>query len=116
MKKFGLFVLSATVATLGATAFISSRTVAQEEMPAETAAPAASEDQIDLAALTCREFLKTPGEEQSNLMIFMHGYMSGVAESPVVDGPVLANASNQIIDGCIDSPESTLFSQFEANR
>ena len=34
---------------------------------------------IDLAPLTCRDFLKTDGEERTNLMIFMHGYMSGKA-------------------------------------
>ncbi|MEL6493255.1 MAG: HdeA/HdeB family chaperone [Cyanobacteria bacterium J06621_3] len=114
MKKLGWFILSATVATLGITTFVSSQTSAQEEegMPAVTEAA----DAVDLATLTCREFLKTPGDEQANLMIFMHGYMSGVAGSTTIDGPALANASDSIVDGCIDDPEGTLFSQFEANR
>ncbi|MEL7359978.1 MAG: HdeA/HdeB family chaperone [Cyanobacteria bacterium J06634_6] len=118
MKKLGWFILSATVATLGITTFVSSQTSAQEESMPEEGAPAVTEtaDAVDLATLTCRDFLKTPGDEQANLMIFMHGYMSGVAGSTTIDGPALANASDSIVDGCIDDPEGTLFSQFEANR
>ncbi|MGD1865778.1 MAG: HdeA/HdeB family chaperone [Phormidesmis sp.] len=119
MKKLGWFILSATVATLGVTVCVNSQTSAQEgnATSEETvSAIAQAEDTVDLATLTCREFLKTPGDEQANLMIFMHGYMSGVSETTTVDGPALANASNSIVDGCIDDPEGTLFSQFEANR
>ncbi|EDX86576.1 hypothetical protein S7335_4281 [Synechococcus sp. PCC 7335] len=112
MKKLSWFILSASVATLGITAYGNSQVIAQEE----TTVPAATVDQIDLEALTCRDFLKTPGDEQTNLMIFMHGYMSGVSETTTIDAPALVAASDSIVDGCIDDPEGTLLSQFEANR
>lgn len=121
MKKFGWLILSAVIATGGLATLVQ----AQSEPPAdvdveapavEETTPAAEGEGIDLAALTCRDYLKTPGDEQANLMIFMHGYMSGVAGTTTLDGPALATASDNIVDGCIDSPDSTLISQFEANR
>ena len=119
MKKFGWFILSAVVATVGFTACVNAQTNAQtaeSETEADVTVPAGESELIDLAALTCRDYLKTPGDEQANLMIYMHGYMSGVAGTTTLDGPVLATASDAIVDGCIDSPDATLLSQFEANR
>lgn len=122
MKKFGWLILSAVIATGGLATLVQ----AQSEPPAdvdveapaveEVTPPAADSELVDLAALTCRDYLTTPGDEQANLMIFMHGYMSGVAGTTMLDGPALATASDNIVDGCIDSPDSTLISQFEANR
>lgn len=122
MKKFGLTVLSTVVAVASFAALAQAQsdsavtTVNTDVLAQGVTTPVEESDLIDLAALTCRDFLKTAGEEQANLMIFMHGYMSGVSETTTVDGPALAIASDNIIDGCIDSPDETLFSMFEANR
>ncbi len=36
-----------------------------------------NEDSIDLEMITCRELLKSEGANRANLIIFMHGYISG---------------------------------------
>ena len=111
MNNFGWLVISA-VAVFG----FGTLAQAQPGVPdAEDGAPAA-EDAIEIEAMTCREFLKTDSEEGEKIMIFLHGYMSGVAGTKTVNGPELAVASDRIVDSCIDNPEDTLFGMFEANR
>ncbi len=82
----------------------------------EPEAAGANEDIIDLQTMTCREVLKSDGEDRDNLMIFMHGYFSGKKGETTVDAPVLADVTNQILDTCIDSPNQTLISVFETSR
>ena len=82
----------------------------------EPEAAGTSEDILELQTMTCREVLKSDGEDRDNLMIFMHGYFSGKQGGTTIDAPVLADVTNQILDTCIDSPNQTLISVFEASR
>lgn len=75
-----------------------------------------TEDIIDLQTMTCREVLKSDGEDRANTLIFMHGYMSGKQEATTINPPMLADVTTQILDTCINNPEQTLLSVFEASR
>lgn len=71
---------------------------------------------IDLARLTCRELLKSEGSDRSNLIIFMHGYMSGKKSDLRIDVPELSEVTDRVIDNCIDKPETELLRIFERYR
>ena len=103
MKKFSWILLLSAIAT---TSF---------SLPGWTQAEA-EEELIDLQTMTCRETLKSQGEDRANILIFMHGYMSGQQEETAINPPVLSDATDRILDTCIDNPERTLLSVFEESR
>lgn len=105
MKKFGWLLLFAAM-TVGNVA-----TAALAQSTSED-----TSDVIDLGTLTCRDFLKSEGEDRTNLMIFMHGYMSGQEGDLTIDGLALAEASDSIIEACIDDPDETLANTFAEYR
>ena len=71
---------------------------------------------ISVDTITCRNLLSVGGDERSNLMVYMHGYMSGINGELTIDGLALAAATDDIVGACIDSPDSTLLSVFEDYR
>jgi hypothetical protein len=73
-------------------------------------------DQINLDELSCRTLLKADGEERSNIIIFMHGYMSGQNEEKLINAPALAGITEKVIDGCIDNPDQLVLATFEEYR
>ncbi|KST69307.1 HdeA/HdeB family chaperone [Mastigocoleus testarum] len=83
---------------------------------AQSSPNANEDDSVDLKALTCRQLLLTDGEERSNLMIFMHGFMSGKKNNLTIDAPALTKVTDKIVNSCIDSPNSKLLGVFEKNR
>ena len=108
MKKFSRLVLFSAIAT------VSLGVPAWSQTEPETAE--SSEDIVDLQTMTCREILKSEGEDRANTLIFMHGYINGKKGQTTINAPVLADVTNQIFDTCIDNPEQTLLSVFEASR
>lgn len=100
---------SSSLIVLGAIALASFSSPIRAQPTTETA----TEDVISLSGLTCRDLLKAEGDDRSNLMIFMHGYISGKTGNMSINGPVLAAISQRIIDACIDQPEQKLLSVFE---
>ena len=74
------------------------------------------DDLMDLQAVTCMEFLKTDGEERANILVFMHGFMNGKKGDTTINPPALTEATDNIIDTCIDNPNNKLASVFEKNR
>ncbi len=75
-----------------------------------------SEDIIELQTMTCREVLKSGGEDRANTFVFMHGYLSGQKGETTINTPVLADITEQILDTCIDNPDRTLITVFEESR
>ncbi len=108
MKKFSWLVLFSAIAAVGFGTPVWTQTEPETEE--------ANEDVIDLQGVTCREILKSEGEDRTNTLIFMHGYISGQKGETTINAPVLADVTNQILDTCIDNPEQTLLSVFEDNR
>ncbi len=95
---------------IGALSSISIGTPAQAQTAAE------SEDIINMQTVTCRDLLKTDGDDQRNTIVFMHGYLNGKAGDSKIDGPELAETTDRIMDTCVDSPDRNLLSVFEENR
>lgn len=75
----------------------------------------AQDDVVDLKTVTCRDLLKTDGEDRTNTFVFIYGYINGTKGDLTINGSALAEASDKILDACIDSPDSTVLSVFEAN-
>ena len=73
-------------------------------------------DLVNLQKLTCRELLKSSGEDRSSILIFLHGYVSGKAGETIINAPALAELTDKVVDGCIDNPNQILLKVFEANR
>lgn len=106
MKKFGWLILFGAISVGGLI----------NPVQAQSSQEADDTDMVDLQNLACRELLRAEGEQRGNLMIFMHGFMSGKKGEMTIDAPTLAEASNTIIETCIDNPDSKLMNVFEQNR
>ncbi len=83
---------------------------------AQSTAEPENNDQINLDELNCRTLLKAEGEERSNIIIFMHGYVSGQNGEKLIDAPDLAGVTEKVIDGCIDNPDQLVLATFEEYR
>ena len=75
-----------------------------------------SEDVVSLDATTCRELLQFSGENRANSLIFMHGYINGKKGEVMIDAPALANATDRVINTCIDNPDRSVLSVMEEAR
>lgn len=71
---------------------------------------------VDLESITCRTLFKLDSQEKDNLVIFMHGFLSGKLDETLLDVPELTEVTDQIIDHCIDNPDETLLSAYERFR
>ena len=107
MKKYSLvFLLSAIAVT----------SISFPAKTQETQSEVESEDVTSLDATTCREILQYSGENRANTLIFMHGYINGKKGEIMIDAPALANATEQVINTCIDNPDRSLLSVMEEAR
>lgn len=107
MKKYSLVFLLSAIA------------VASISFPAktqETENDVESEDVVSLDATTCRELLQFSGENRANSLIFMHGYINGKKGEVMIDAPALANATDRVINTCIDNPDRSVLSVMEEVR
>lgn len=98
----GVFVLTTLINSV-----ISAPSVAQENE---------EDTNIYLDKISCRELLKMPGEDKKLTLIFFHGLMSAEKTPMVVDRIALREATDQIVDECINNPEATLITVFEKYR
>lgn len=81
--------------------------------------PAYAQDQgvkVNIDQVSCREMLKMTSDERDFTMIFLHGFMSGKKGQIEFDGPALTEATDQVLDACIGSPDDSLLSVFEKVR
>lgn len=71
---------------------------------------------VDLMALDCRTFLQMEGENRDNTVLFLHGYVSGQAKQTKIELAPISEATDRIINQCIDKPSDNLLSVFTRNR
>lgn len=71
---------------------------------------------IDLATLSCRTLLKMDNEDREFTLVFFHGLISGRQEEMIFRAQALAEATDQIVDQCIDNPDEPLLTVFEKAR
>lgn len=101
MKSCLAAMLTTGVALTGSTA------IAQEAAVAAT---------VQIDEFSCRDLLILSGEERDFVLVFMHGFMSGKLREMTFDTMQLAEATDTVVTTCIDNPDDTLLSAFEAAR
>lgn len=78
--------------------------------------PVAVADSVDLGALTCRSVLKMAGDDRGDILLFYHGYLSGLKQEAVVSVNSLASSTDSVLDHCIDHPADSLLTAFNEAR
>ncbi|MDJ0634938.1 MAG: HdeA/HdeB family chaperone [Xenococcaceae cyanobacterium MO_188.B29] len=106
MKKFSWLLLFGAIAISGFS----------PSAQAQSSPNTDESDMVDLQTLTCRDLLKSEGDNRANLVIFMHAFINGKNNNTTIDAPALAEATDAIVDTCIDNPDSALLGVFEQNR
>ncbi|WP_417711400.1 HdeA/HdeB family chaperone [Roseibium aggregatum] len=71
---------------------------------------------LEMSTVDCRTMLKMDSDEQDFTLIYFHGYISGKKGETLFDGPALRDATEKIMDFCIDNPSATVMEAFEKNR
>jgi HdeA/HdeB family len=71
---------------------------------------------LEMGSVECRTMLKMDSDEQDFTLIYFHGYISGTKGETLFDGPALREATDKIMDHCIDNPSATVMEAFEKNR
>lgn len=95
---------------LAATGLLSAGAAAQAQSAAsDRVIPSVSET-------TCRELLLAPGDEEDNIMIFFHGYVSGSRGQDAVDVDAFSLASEAVAEACVDDPSALLLDVFLDKR
>lgn len=69
-----------------------------------------------LDELDCRTLLRLGGEERAYTLLYMHGFVSGKTGQTVLPTQELAQATDRIVDHCIDRPGDKLLPVFEKVR
>ena len=103
-EKFSWLILLSAIAIGGVAVKVQAQSASEES------------GMVNLEAMTCRELLKSEGDNRANIIIFMHGFINGKQGITTIDASALASATDKIIDSCIDSPDSKLLAVFEQNR
>jgi len=90
--------------------------VATAALAALSAAADADDETVNIEQISCREMLKMEGEERDLTLIFMHGFVSGEKAAPELDETELSDATETILDTCIDNPGDSVLSVFHKVR
>ena len=69
-----------------------------------------------LDELDCRTLLRLGGEERAYTLLYMHGFVSGKTGQTTLPTQELAQATDRIVDHCIDRPGDKLLPVFEKAR
>ena len=72
--------------------------------------------QLNIEEISCRQMLVMRGDERQFTLIYFHGFVNGQADELDFDGPVLMEATDIILDTCIETPDETLLSVFQNVR
>lgn len=84
---------------------------------AQGTAPAAEpRTQQAINELECRTLLRLSGEERDFTLLYLHGFVSGRMNQPLLPVKDLAEATDRLIDGCIDKPSARVLATLEQLR
>src|SRR5262249_4156256 len=78
--------------------------------------PTGAVTSVDLSKFDCRTLLPMEGADRDRAMVFLHGYVSAQKRQTVIELGPLAEASEKIVDFCIDHPTSIALTVFTSNR
>lgn len=83
---------------------------------AQSAAPAAQGKQAPIGELDCRTLLRLGGEERDFTILYFHGFVSGRSNLQLLPVQELAEATDKVIEHCIDKPGDKVLAVFEQVR
>lgn len=84
---------------------------------AQGTAPAAEpRQQQAIGELECRTLLRLSGEERDFTLLYLHGFVSGRANQQLLPVKDLAEATDRLIDACIDKPSAKALAVLEQLR
>lgn len=72
--------------------------------------------QTAIGELDCRTLLRLGGEERDFTILYLHGFVSGRANQQLLPVKDLAEATDRLIDRCIDKPADKVLSVLEQAR
>ena len=96
-------------AVLAALTFAAVAAQAQEK-------PSVPPKQAAIDEIDCRTLLRLGGEERAFTILYLHGYVSGMKGQKLLPVQELAEATDRIVDQCIDRPGERLLPVFERVR
>ena len=70
-------------------------------MPGSALAGEADVEEVD--KFLCKDILRTSGDDRRNAIAFMHGYLLGKSGKNRFDKAVLAKATDDFIEACLDN-------------
>lgn len=79
-------------------------------------APTAEPRQQALNELECRTLLRLSGEERDFTLLYLHGFVSGRSNQQLLPVKDLAEATDQLIERCIDKPSDKALAVLEQLR
>ena len=115
MKKINWLILFGVI-TVGSFTTIPGLAQSSSNTTKQAQSSSNDNDTVDLKTLTCKALLKADGEERTNLLIYMHGFMNGKKGEMTINPPVLSNVTDKVIDACIATPNQKLLGVFEKSR
>lgn len=71
---------------------------------------------IDITQTTCRDLLLAPGDEETHIMIYFQGYVSGKRGETTADVDALSVAAGAVMSACVDDPSAKLLDVLLAKR
>lgn len=81
------------------------------------AAPAQAEQwQATIGELDCRTLLRLGGEERAFTILYLHGFVSGRLNQQLLPVKDLSEATDALIDRCIDKPAEKALAVLEQVR
>jgi hypothetical protein len=64
--------------------------------------------------VSCKDIMRTSGEDRVIALALLHGYLLGKRGSTTIDAIVMGQVSDQFIEYCLDHPADPALSSFEA--
>jgi hypothetical protein len=70
------------------------------------------QDEIDVTTIDCRTLLQMDGDDQDSTILFFHGFMTAKNNESVILVDKLGEATDNVVNYCIDNPNDTLLNTF----
>jgi len=68
----------------------------------------------DMSKLTCKEVADMPGAKPMAVVMWVNGYIHGMARNPMLDGDKAHANAEKVADYCKKNPDATVASAIEA--
>ena len=78
--------------------------------------PVAEAPQQAIGELECRTLLRLSGEERDFTLLYLHGFVSGRSNQQLLPVKELAEATDRLLDRCIDKPSDKVLTVLEQVR